>query len=185
MPTLGTVVAVQAAGLIPDATHLWWDLRLHPLYGTLEFRIADAQTRVAEAGAVAAVCQALVAALAARFDAGEKLTVHETERIAENRWAGVRDGLAGVLADLDTGGPMAARTRIGFLLAAVEPAAEALGSRNELLAAWTLLAENGAGRQRRVVARTGLDGLVRRLADDTEQGPAGESSSCACDGRAR
>jgi carboxylate-amine ligase len=174
-----------ASGLIPDATHLWWDLRLHPLYGTLEFRIADAQTRVAEAGAVAAVCQALVAALAARFDAGEKLTVHETERIAENRWAGVRDGLAGVLADLDTGGPMAARTRIGFLLAAVEPAAEALGSRNELLAAWTLLAENGAGRQRRVVARTGLDGLVRRLADDTEQGPAGESSSCACDGRAR
>jgi carboxylate-amine ligase len=162
-----------AGGHFPDPSHLWWDLRPHPGYGTLEFRVADAQTRIDEVGAVAAVCQALVSALAARYDAAGELPVHDTHRIAENRWRAVRDGLEGALVDLDTGIPVPARTRIGALLASLEPVAEALGSRNELLAAWTLLAENGAERQRRVAARFGLDELLRRLADETQRGSMG------------
>ncbi len=155
-------------GHFQDASYFWWDLRLHPVHGTLEFRIADAQTRVEEVGAIAAVCQALVAWLASRYDAGETLPVHETYRIAENRWRGVRDGLGGAFADPKSGTPLAARTQVGALLASLEPFAEALGSRNELLAAWTLLAENGAERQRRIAAEHGLDEVVRRIADETE-----------------
>ena len=155
-------------GLFADASYLWWDLRLHPVHGTLEFRIADAQTRVEETGAVAAVCQALVAALAARHDAGDELPVHDSHRIAENRWRAARDGLEGSLVDLESGVPVPARDRIGRLLASLEPFAERLGSRNQLFAAWTLLAENGAERQRRLAAELGLDGLVLRLADETE-----------------
>ena len=128
---------------------------------------------------MAAVCQALVASLAARYDAGDELPVHSSHRIAENRWGAVRDGLEGALADLDTGIPVAARTRIGAVLAALEPVAEVLGSRNELLAAWALLEENGAARQRRLAADLGLDGVVRRLADDTEQG-ATAGLRCPC-----
>jgi len=157
-----------SGGHFPDASYLWWDLRLHPVHGTLEFRVADAQTRAEEAGAVAAVCQALVAALGARFDAGEDLPVHDTHRINENRWAAVRDGLDGRLADLDTGVPVPTRSRLGALLASLEPCAEVLGSRNELLAAWTMLAENGAERQRRIAAHFGLHEVVRRLAEETE-----------------
>jgi len=121
--------------LFPDQSHLWWDLRPHPLHGTLEFRVADAQTRIEEAGAVAAVSQALVANLSARYDAGEKLPVHDTHRIAENRWRAVRDGLGGRLVDLDTGVAVPTRRRLEEILASLEPVAEALGSRNRLLAA--------------------------------------------------
>ena len=128
--------------------------------------------RAEEAGAVAAVCQALVAALGARFDAGEELPVHDTHRINENRWTAVRDGLDGRLADLDTGVAVPTRSRIETLLTSLEPYAEALGSRNELLAAWTMLAENGAERQRRIAAESGVLEVVRRLADETELGEA-------------
>jgi glutamate---cysteine ligase / carboxylate-amine ligase len=156
------------SGLFPDQSFLWWELRLHPVHGTLEFRVPDAQTRIAEAGAVAAVCQSLVAALAERYDAGARLPVHAGHWIAENRWRALRDGLDATLVDLDTGVPMPARERIGRLLADLEPHAEILGARNELLAAWTLLAENGAERQRRVAAELGIGGVLRRLADETE-----------------
>ena len=159
-----------SGGVFPDQSYLWWDLRLHPLYGTLEFRIADAQTRVEEAGAVAAFCQALVASLAARFDAGEQLPCHEPHRIAENRWLAVRDGLDGALVDLDTGMPQPARSRIAAILALLEPVAEKFGCRNEMLATWTLLEENGAERQRRIAAESGPDEVVRWLAEATESG---------------
>ncbi len=157
-----------SGGLFADQSYLWWDLRLHPIHGTLEFRIPDAQTRVKEAGAVGAVCQALVAALSARYDAGEELPIHDTHRIAENRWRAARDGLGGSFVDLETGIAVSSRERLGALLASLEPFAEALGARNELLAAWTLLAENGAERQRRVAAELGVDAVVRRLVDETE-----------------
>ena len=162
----------MSGGHFPDQSYLWWDLGLHPLYGTLEFRVADAQTRIEEVSAVAAVCQALVASLAARYDAGQELPVHSTDRIAEKRWRAVRDGVEAELADLDTGIPQAARTRIGAVLTALEPIAEALGSRNELLAAWALLEENGAARQRRIASKHGLGAVVRVLADETERGNA-------------
>jgi carboxylate-amine ligase len=174
-----------SGGLFPDHSYLWWDLRLHPAYGTLEFRIADAQTRVEEARAAAAVCQGLVAALAGRHDAGEELPAHDTHRISENRWRGIRDGLEGALVDLDTGIPVAARTKIGDLLASLEPVLEALGSRNELLAAWTLLGENGAQRQRRIAAQSGLDEVVRRLSDDTERRSTAATSLSGWSGKAR
>jgi carboxylate-amine ligase len=158
----------SCSGLFPDESFLWWELRMHPVHGTLEFRVPDAQTRIAEAGAIAAVCQALVAALLERYDAGDDLPVHETHRIGENRWRALRDGLDAILVDLETGVPIPARERIGRLLAELERHAELLGARNELLAAWTLLAENGAERQRRVAGEVGIDGVIRRLADETE-----------------
>jgi carboxylate-amine ligase len=162
----------MSSGHFPDQSYLWWDLRLHPRYGTLEFRVADAQTRIEEVAAVAAVCQALVAWLAARYDSGQELPVHSSERIAENRRRAVRDGLEGAFAGLDNGTPVAVRTRLGAILAALEPVAEALGARNELLAAWALLGENGAERQRRIASRHGLDAVVGVVADETERGDA-------------
>ncbi len=173
-----------SGGLFPDASYFWWDLRLHPIHGTLEFRIADAQTRIEEAGAVAAVCQALVAALAARYDAGEELPVHETHRIVENRWRAVRDGLEGTFVDLESGVPLAARNRVETLLASLEPFAEALGARNELLSAWTLLAENGAERQRLIESEGGIDEVLRDIADESAPMLAGPRLQAAAGGGA-
>ena len=92
-----------AAGSLPRPSQWWWELRLHPTLGTIEVRVPDQQTTVAESAAVAAAIHALVAGLVEDYDDGVPLTVHPTWRIAENRWSAGRHGLAGTLADLETG----------------------------------------------------------------------------------
>ena len=106
-PELGVVRAGAAAGAqasdtVPDARRWWFELRLHATYGTLELRAPDAQS------SASTTCTAWprsptgsMHALAARFDAGEPLPVHDSWRIDENRWAAMRDGVEGTLADLD------------------------------------------------------------------------------------
>jgi glutamate---cysteine ligase / carboxylate-amine ligase len=151
-----------------DLSYLWWDLRPRPDYGTLEFRVADTQLTTTDAGAIAAVCQTLVAALADRHMRDELLPVHESHLLNENRWRAVRDGLEGKLIDLDSGRCEPTRTRIARLLAQLEPYAGELGCTRELGHAWTMLDTNGAMRQRNAAAQLGLDGLLRWLADTTE-----------------
>ena len=155
-----------AAGAPPPTW--WWELRPHIAFGTLELRVPDAQTTVAEAGVVVALAQALVATLAARHDAGVPLPVSPSWRIAHNRWAALRHGLDGTLADLDSGEPVPTRARLAALLEEVAPAAERLGSGPLLAHAAASLEANGALRQRVVAAErgiTGADGLVGWLAE--------------------
>ena len=151
----------------PDATFLWWELRPHPAFGTLEVRAADAQTRVEDAAAIAALVHSLVVSLGRRHDAGERLRVHGTFRIAENFWSALRHGVSGWMLDLETGEQEPTLERIDRLLGRLEPTAAELGCDAELVQARTLLGGNGADRQRYVAAREGLDGLVRWLVAET------------------
>jgi glutamate---cysteine ligase / carboxylate-amine ligase len=153
------------AGAVPEPRRWWWELRPHPAFGTLELRVPDAQTTLAEAAAVAAFAHALVGWLAERFDAGERLAAPETWRIAENRWAALRHGVDGRFADLDSGAPRPARDLLRERLEQLAPAADRLGCAAELAGAAHLIEENGALRQRAVAAREGLQGLVRWLAE--------------------
>jgi carboxylate-amine ligase len=153
-----------AAGRVPEPARWWWELRLHPLHGTVEVRVPDAQTAVAGAAAVGAFVHALVAWIAARHDDGEPLGAAPTWRIAENRWSACRHGLDAQLADLETGEPRPARERLAALLDAVAPHARRLGCAEELETARALARGNGAMRQRAVAAEHGLDGLMARLA---------------------
>ena len=155
----------RAGALFPDATQLWWELRLHPGFGTLEIRVPDAQTTPHDCAGVIAVAHGLVAWLAERHDAGERLPVHPTVRIAENRWRALRHGLHGRMVDLDTGRPESTRERLWRLLEDIRPAAERIGSGPELSHARSLLAGNGADRQRALAGELGLTGLVRHMAD--------------------
>jgi carboxylate-amine ligase len=157
------------AGIFPDLGYLWWDLRPRPDIGTIEFRVADAQTSVGETAAIAAVCQALVASLSTRFRAGDRLPVHPTYMLAENRWRAIRDGVDGELIDPDTGEAEPARHRIGRLLLELEPYALDLGCSDELELAWGMLARNGAVRQREIAADRGVRGLLLWLAERTER----------------
>lgn len=154
--------------LIPDPSHHWWDLRLNPLHGTVEVRAPDAQTRVDDAAGVVAVCQTLVASLVERYDGGDPLPVHDTYRIAENRWRAMRDGIDGELVGLDDGAPVPTRERLRNLLAELEPWAAPLGCEQELRHAAALAGANGAVRQRALAATFGVDGLAELLADETE-----------------
>jgi carboxylate-amine ligase len=153
------------AGTLPRPSQWWWELRLHPILGTVEVRVPDQQTTVGETAAMAAVVHSLVATLAARFDAGEPLPVHPGWRIEENRWSAGRHGVEGTLADLDTGEPRPARDRLRDLLSELAPAAERVGCSEELHIAGELIRENGALRQRKVSADGDLTGVVAWLSD--------------------
>ena len=163
----------RAGGLFPDPSHFWWELRPNVVHGTLEVRVTDTQTRVEDAGAIVALVQALVAWLAERFDAGERLPSHETYWITENAWRAHRHGVRGRLVDLETGAPEPTRERLERLLTELEPVAARFDALEHVSAARALLVGNGADRQRYVREREGLDGLTRRLVAETASSAEG------------
>jgi carboxylate-amine ligase len=136
--------ALRWAGIEP--AQWWWEARPHAGFGTLEVRVPDTQTTVAETGAIAAFVHALVAWLAERHEGGERLGAAPTWRIAENRWSACRHGLDGTMADLVTGEVAPTRERLGALLGELAPVAERMGCVAEL--ASVDLSANGAARQR-------------------------------------
>ncbi len=152
------------AGVLDSPRTWWWELRLHPVHGTVEVRVPDQQTTVAETAAIAAVAHSLTAYLAARYDAGERLPGHPTWRIEENRWSACRHGLEGTLADLDTGAPRPARERVLEVLSEIERTAADLGCSKELAMARVLADGTGAQRQREVGAEGGAQAVARWLA---------------------
>ncbi len=155
-------------GAFPDGSYHWWDLRLNFKHGTLEIRVADVQTRVEDAAAIVALVQSLVYELAARHDAGESLPVGRDERIVENTWLATRDGLAGVLIDLDTGRRTWTADRLLELSEGLHETAVSLGCEQELARIGAMIASGGgAGRQRRAFEQGGPGGLVRFLCDET------------------
>lgn len=154
-----------AAGAFAEPRLWWWELRPHPAYGTLELRVPDAQTTLADAAGVVVVAQALVAWLARRWDAGEPLPVAPRWRIEQNRFAALRHGLEGELADLDGGERAPARERLGALLDVLAPVAEQLGAEALLPHARALAERNGAIRQREAAAEHGVRGLTAWLAE--------------------
>ena len=162
----GALRWANRAGALPEARQWWWELRLHPLHGTVEVRVPDQPTTVGDSAGIAAVVHALVARLASRHDAGEVLPRHPTWRIEQNRWSACRHGLDGTLADLGTGAPTPARERLAQLIAEIEPAASDRGCAAELGHARELVEANGAQRQRQAARdREGCAGLARWLAD--------------------
>jgi carboxylate-amine ligase len=118
-------------GAFADA-RWWWEARLHPVHGTIEVRVPDTQATVRETAAIAAVVHALVAALAARHDAGDLPPPAETWRIAENRWSACRYGVAGPWVDARSGAKTCTRQHLHALLDGLRDAAEELGCGVEL-----------------------------------------------------
>jgi carboxylate-amine ligase len=134
------------------AAQWWWELRPRPALGTLELRVPDTQTTVADAAAVAALAHSLVAWLAERHDAGDLPRPAPTWQIEENRWAACRHGLDGVFADLATGARLPVRELLAERIEALAPTAARLGCAGELGEAKRLLGANGAERQRAAAA---------------------------------
>jgi len=144
-----------SAGCFPDYTHIWWDVRPQPRFGTVEVRICDAQTHVANVAALAALVQSLVATLGSEFECGEVSPSSPDLLLEENRWRAARDGLEAQLIDVsdDTERPVADVVRA--LVERCAPAADALGCAEELaLVEEILAAGNGADEQRRVYDET-------------------------------
>jgi carboxylate-amine ligase len=154
-----------ASGAVPDPRRWWWELRPHPAFGTLEVRVPDAQSTVADAAAVTALVHALAGWLAARHEAGEPLESADTWRLEENRWSAARWGMDAGLADLRTGVRAPARERLAALLSELAPVAAELGCAAELAQVERLAACGGAARQREVAANGGVQAVAAWLAD--------------------
>ena len=167
---------LERTGCIADYTHIWWDIRLHPRLGTIEIRICDAVTRVEDATAIAAYCQALVKYLCERYDAGEEIATYHRILTTENKWLAARYGLEAPIMDLATGKrnriPVAQLVR--RTLREIEPHARELGSERELEGIGEILGRgNGSDRQLRVFnANRDIVEVVEEIAKATEAEPA-------------
>jgi glutamate---cysteine ligase / carboxylate-amine ligase len=143
---------MEATGAIGDYTHLWWDVRPHPRFGTLELRVMDCQTRIEDTIALAAYVQCLVKLLLDRYEDGQVLSYHRM-LLAENKWLALRYGLDAPLMDLAAGKrvKMAARTLARRRIRELRPIARSLGCADALARIdWILENGNGAERQRQV-----------------------------------
>ncbi|HEY7018395.1 MAG TPA: YbdK family carboxylate-amine ligase, partial [Gaiellaceae bacterium] len=94
---------LEKTGCIADYTHIWWDIRLHPRFGTVEIRVCDAVTRVEDAVALAAFCQALVKLYCERHSVGAEIPSYHRILTTENKWLAARYGLEAPVMDLATG----------------------------------------------------------------------------------
>jgi carboxylate-amine ligase len=167
---------LERTGCIADYTHIWWDIRLHPRLGTVEVRVCDAVTRIEDAIAVAAFCQALVKLYSEQFDRGEEIPSYHRILTGENKWLAARYGLEAPVMDLATGRrnrvPVAQLIR--RTLRDLEPHARELGSDRELEGIRGILDRgNGADRQLRIYnANRDIVEVVREIAEATEAVPA-------------
>ena len=108
--------------MIDDYTFLWYDVRPHPNFGTVEIRAMDAQTRVEHTLALAALTQAMVKELSEHYEAGKQLARYPYEMLDENKWLAARHGMDGELVDLPE---PRARARQGARAAPLRPPARA------------------------------------------------------------
>ena len=122
------VAFLYRTGSISEHTQLWWSVRPHLAYPTVELRIMDGQPDLGEAQSVAALAYALAVRCARALDEGERLADVPRRLLEENLWRAIRYGLSGELIDLSTGEVRPARAHLERLLEWVLPAAEEVGA---------------------------------------------------------
>jgi carboxylate-amine ligase len=150
---------------VPEPTFLWWDVRPQPRFGTVEVRIMDAQTTLADTAAIAALVQCIVRAEIEGEDHLERSMPQEV--LEENRFLAARDGMDTELIEPELGRRVPARELLADLVAVCRPHAEALGCAAELDQVIRLGERTGAQRQLEQAAALGsLPRLVGLLAAD-------------------
>ena len=138
------------SGVMEDYTYLWYDVRPHPNFGTVEIRCCDSQTRVEHTIALTALIQVMVKELAAHYDAGSQLAEYPWQMLDENKWLAARHGLQGEIVDLPSSERVGTKALTRRLLERLAPHAQDLGSQDELDGIRDLL-ERGNGASRQIV----------------------------------
>ena len=166
---MGTLVTAQA---ITSIREVWWDIRPHPDFGTVELRICDGIPTLTEVSALAAMAQSLVHWLDTRIDAGKALHVPRGWVVRQNKWRAARHGLeAEIIAD-DEGRRVPLRQAVEDTVETLSPVAASLGCLDELRLNLATLRDGASyERQRRIVACGGslievVDALVSEFEAD-------------------
>ena len=159
---------------IDNAKKIWWDIRPHPFFNTLEFRVCDIPMRADETVALAALIQATIAKLYKLYTANQGFRLYRRALIMENKWRAARYGLDGKLVDFGKQKEVPARDLVREYLDFVDDVVDELDSREELEYIHTILDQgSGADRQLRVFQETGdLKKVVDYMIEETEAGLA-------------
>lgn len=157
---------------IDNGKKIWWDLRLHPFFETIEFRICDVPMRIDETIALAALIQAVVAKIYKLMKKNLSFRNYKRALINENKWRAARYGIEGSLIDFGKQEEVPTKDLIYELLDFVDDVVDELGSRHELRYIEKML-ENGTGadRQLKIYQSTGdLKDVVDYLVSETNHG---------------
>ena len=170
VPRLGRLRARRSSswspvGVMEDYTYLWYDVRPHPQFGTVEIRVCDSQTRVEHTLGLAALIQAMVRELCEHYASGGHFGDYPWQMLDENKWLAARHGLDGELVDLPSSERVATKTLARRLVDRLRGHAEDLGSAADLDGVIDLI-ERGNGAERQLVVYEANRDFTRAHARD-------------------
>jgi glutamate---cysteine ligase / carboxylate-amine ligase len=159
-------------GCVDNAKKIWWDIRLHPFFDTLEVRVCDAQSRVDDTLAIAALIQAMIAKLHKFQWQNMSFRIYRRRLIDENRWRASRYGIDGKLIDFGKEAEVDTRSLINELLEFISTEVNDLGSKNEMAHIERIMREGtGADRQLRAWEQTkDMKVVVDQIVAETYEG---------------
>ncbi|HEY1481749.1 MAG TPA: carboxylate-amine ligase [Candidatus Acidoferrum sp.] len=157
---------------IDNGKKIWWDVRPHPTFGTLEFRMFDVATRVEDAVAIAALTQAIIVKLHRLYTHNMSWRIYRRALVEENKWRAARYGIEGKLIDFGKEAEVPMHELMQELLEFVDDVVDDLGSRSAVEYVHSIMNEGtSAERQLRIYEQTGdLKDVVRHLVRETRAG---------------
>jgi len=159
-------------GCVDNAKKIWWDIRLHPFFDTLEVRVCDAQSRVDDTLAIAALIQAVIAKLHKLLHQNITFRVYRRRLLDENRWRASRYGINGKLIDFGKETEVETRSLLNELLDFVSTEVNELGTQKEMAHIERIMHEGtGADRQLAAYERTqDIKAVVDHIVAETYEG---------------
>jgi carboxylate-amine ligase len=159
-------------GCIDNAKKIWWDIRLHPFFDTLEVRVCDAQTRVDDTLAIAALIQVIIAKLFKLLRQNTTFRIYRRRLLDENRWRAARYGIDGKLIDFGKETEVEERSLLNELLEFVASEVNEFGTQREMTHIERIMREGtGADRQLATYARThDIKAVVDHIVAETYEG---------------
>lgn len=163
---------LMRAECIRSIREIWWDVRPHPDFGTVELRMCDAPPTLTEVAALAALAQSLVAYLIGRIDRGEGIDIPHEWTVRENKWLAARHGIDAQLIVDSTGRRAPLADIAGELVTELTPTAEALGCAAELAGVRDILRHGPSSARQRAIRAAGgspadvVAHLIHELATD-------------------
>jgi carboxylate-amine ligase len=159
-------------GCIDNAKKIWWDIRLHPFFDTLEVRVCDAQSRVEDTLAIAALIQAIISKLHKLLHQNITFRIYRRRLLDENRWRAARYGIDGKMIDFGKEAEVDERSLLNELLDFVSTEIKELGSEREMAHLERIIREGtGADRQLAAWERTqDTKAVVDQIVVETYEG---------------
>src|SRR5689334_14962596 len=159
-------------GCIDNAKKIWWDIRLHPFFDTLEVRVCDAQSRVDDTLAIAALIQAIISKLYKLLHQNITFRIYRRRLLDENRWRAARYGIEGKMIDFGREAEVEERSLLNELIEFVASEAEELGTHREMAHIERIMREGtGADRQLAAWERAhDMKAVVDHIVEETYEG---------------